>query len=43
MTGKNAVVQSQSIAMLMTTLAGADGGIDDSIFGDDSSSWGMEE
>lgn len=40
--GKNVMVESKSIAMLMTTMAGADSAIDDNIFGEDNA-WGMGE
>ena len=40
--GKNPLVESQCIAMLMTSLAEGDGSINDDIFGDDNS-WGMQE
>lgn len=42
LSGKNAIVQSNSIAMLMTSLSSDASGIDDSFFSDDSQSWGME-
>ena len=40
--GKNPVVECQCIAMLMTSMADADGSINDDIFGEDNS-WGMGE
>lgn len=40
--GKNPVVECQCIAMLMTSMADADGSISDDIFGEDNS-WGMGE
>ena len=40
--GKSPAVESQSIAMLMTTIGSDEGSINDDIFGDDTS-WGMSE
>lgn len=40
--GQNAVVKSESVAMLMTSLASEDSNINDDIFGDDDAGWGMD-